>query len=244
MKQGPNRNRAKTGPPSSGSRKSRPRSDPSNPMAISSIVNDDNHSERETAPRTRSHSIQLPPLERSLHTSRQRSDPFIYGPCYQSTSSFAVQQAPENPNSPTSSEKSMTIRAPRPKYEIEQIFFIWYHRTDLSLPWDEVLHKYREQFQQSRQKTGLQCKFYRLLDDWGVERVRAQVRNSHRTSNDSVGAYGVIQRTWHRFAWMRPEEMHLAPLLQFRNRGQSRMSSAKGTCTSCSEGDQRYAQRS
>lgn len=232
------RKRAITGPPSSSSGSSRSRSDSSNPMSISSMLNDETDGDRDTVFRRRSQSLQLPPPTRPLNLSRQQTDPFIYAQQYQVTTSFAVQEPPENPSSPTSSDKSSTTRAPRPKYQDEQIFFIWYHRTDLSLAWDEVLYRYREQFQQSREKTGLQCKFYRLLGDWGVEKVREQVRNSQRSNGDSIGAYGVIQRTWHRFPWMRLEHIGQKPLPQFRDQGKFPLNSSRSTCKGCTECNQ------
>lgn len=74
-------------------------------------------------------------------------------------------------------------RAPRPpckKYSTEQEYFVWYYRTDLGQDWDEVERKYEHQFGDKRGKAGLQCKFYRVLDDHGVKKVREQTRSGER----------------------------------------------------------------
>jgi hypothetical protein len=50
-------------------------------------------------------------------------------------------------------------RKPRPpckKYTKEQGYFIWYCRTDLEEPWDEVERNFEKQFEDKREKSGLQ----------------------------------------------------------------------------------------
>ncbi|KAL4806437.1 hypothetical protein BDV18DRAFT_160505 [Aspergillus unguis] len=69
-------------------------------------------------------------------------------------------------------------RAPRPKYEEEEMYFIWYHRVDLGQEWREVRESFNRQFPQ-RQRAGfqgIQCKFYRFIKDKNVPTLREQRR--------------------------------------------------------------------
>lgn len=51
---------------------------------------------------------------------------------------------------------------PRPKYNLEEALAIWYLRTDIGLQWDSVEEHFRLWFaERPRDKSGLQCKFYR-----------------------------------------------------------------------------------
>jgi hypothetical protein len=73
--------------------------------------------------------------------------------------------------------------------------YMWYFRTDLGCDWDAVLDGFRDQFSAKprRAKGGLQCRFYRVLDDWGVEKVRSQNSLSRDTGKHQyVGKFGVI----------------------------------------------------
>ena len=216
------------------------------PMALGSMLNEYPSSTTngtaglEEIPRPRSHSFQLPPLVRP-HPSRRHTGPFPamqpipdrsisqYGtlPPLLDTESFQ-QSMPSN-----LARRTSTARAPRPKYEEQQGFFIWYHRTDLGEPWDEVLREFEAEFGQRRPKGGLQCKFYRLLDQWEVEKVRAQARSAQDSPRDRIGAYGVVQRTTERCRWMRPEHYHARALPRFTTRGHSPASAT--SCAGCPE---------
>lgn len=124
---------------------------------------------------------------------------------------FSMRSSP-----PRQQRRQSTSRPPRPSYEEEQALFIWYHRTDLAEPWNVVVFEFERQFQDPRAKGGLQCKFYRTLSDWNVEKVRAQAYHPQDSPKDwAVGRYGVIQRTNKRFAWMRPEHYHAPCLPKF-----------------------------
>ncbi|ETI28166.1 hypothetical protein G647_00615 [Cladophialophora carrionii CBS 160.54] len=102
----------------------------------------------------------------------------------------------------TQRKRSRQPRLPCKKYAAEQAYWIWYHRTDLGEGWDEVEQKFDIQFGESRKKGGLQCKFYRLLDIHGVEKVRKQTKSGHKRRGNRVGKFGVVQRTTRRYAWM------------------------------------------
>ncbi|KIW78532.1 hypothetical protein Z517_08370 [Fonsecaea pedrosoi CBS 271.37] len=98
------------------------------------------------------------------------------------------------------------------KYTNEQRYFIWYHRTDLKEAWDDVEREFLRQFGEVRKKSGLQCKFYRVLHEAKVEKVREQAKSGRRYRGDLVGRFGVVDRTAERFAWMRPEDQSRPPL--------------------------------
>ncbi|EXJ61458.1 uncharacterized protein A1O5_11774 [Cladophialophora psammophila CBS 110553] len=120
--------------------------------------------------------------------------------------------------------------SPCKKYTPEQAYFIWYYRTDLEQAWDEVEKAFQRQFGEDRKKPGLQCKFYRLLGEEGVEKVREQAKSGHRTLGDKVGKFGVVQRTTARFPWMRLEDQLTPPLPCFAQRG----GCGNPTCKTCS----------
>ena len=61
---------------------------------------------------------------------------------------------------------------------------MWYHRVDLGRQWDRVREKWNRWFEVDREKGGLQCKLYRILDDHGVPRMREQNRASQRRGSD------------------------------------------------------------
>ena len=149
------------------------------------------------------------------------------------TSPNSNWQPYQRPGAAPHPQRQSTTRAPRPKYTIEQVYFIWYHRTDLGEPWDEVLEAYRMQFAEQREKGGLQCKFYRLLEDHKVEKVRAQTRSASDSPRDKVGRYGVVQRTTKRFKWMNYAHFCTAPLPQFSGNFQS--SAIEQSCSGCSD---------
>jgi len=125
----------------------------------------------------------------------------------------------QKPNPRPNRRARSSTREFRPKYAIEEAYFIWYHRTDLNEPWEQVLQEHRAAFPSKRGKGGLQCRFYRLLDEHKVEKVRAQTgspEDSLDRSRGVVGRYGVVQRTGKRFKWMKAEHQDVPPLPQFR----------------------------
>jgi len=122
----------------------------------------------------------------------------------------------------SSSRSSLTGRRPHPptrKYTTEQTYFIWYYRTDLRKDWDYVERAFFRQFGDKREKGGLQCKFYRLLEQKKVEKVREQSRSGRKRNGDMIGRFGVVQRTSVRYPWMRPEDIVRRPLPCFNNAG-------------------------
>lgn len=104
-------------------------------------------------------------------------------------------------------DASRSIPSARQKYQDEQSFFIWYHRTDLGLPWDQVMRLYRRYWKEDREKSGLQCKFYRILSQYNVDKVRKQTKLGRSGTKEKKGRFGVIQRTNRRFPWMNPDHL-------------------------------------
>lgn len=80
--------------------------------------------------------------------------------------------------SSTASNISERRRPPRPKYEEEEMYFIWYHRVDLSQDWKEVRENFNRQFpsRQRRGFQGIQCKFYRFIKEKKCPTLREQRR--------------------------------------------------------------------
>ena len=141
-----------------------------------------------------------------LLTSRQnepeQDDP---RPGDESEDGFGEATSPSPGPTATTATKRRVCRKPRlpcKKYADVQAYFIWYHRTDLHECWDEVERKFDLQYKEKRVKGGLQCKFYRFLDQHKVEKVREQAKRGQRRHGDRVGRFGVVERTNERHDWM------------------------------------------
>lgn len=144
-------------------------------------------------------------------TSRISEDDHIVDDATRTSRDSSLSQG-EHRHLPRRLNESRCRRPPCKKYSLEQALFIWYQRTDLAKPWDEVEEDFRRQFEEKRGKGGLQCKFYRTLNDAKVEKVREQAKWGRRSKRDRVGKFGVIQRTNKRYSWMLPEDRHKPPL--------------------------------
>lgn len=88
----------------------------------------------------------------------------------------------------------------RPPYSPEQDLFIWFHRADLDLTWQQVFDKFREQFPQAEREgvNGLQCRYYRILELHGCPRLRGRGRTS------------MWERMRCKYSWMDPYAYQLA----------------------------------
>ncbi|KAI1956554.1 hypothetical protein LOZ58_006273 [Ophidiomyces ophidiicola] len=114
-------------------------------------------------------------------------------------------------------------RPPRPKYEEEEMYFIWYHRVDLRQEWKQVRESFNTQFP-DRQRNGfqgIQCKYYRFIKEKKCPTLREQRRQRNgesggpRQPHDDSPIYGVIRwcNVW--FPWMKEtqtDEQHLGEL--------------------------------
>ncbi|KEF58032.1 uncharacterized protein A1O9_05955 [Exophiala aquamarina CBS 119918] len=92
------------------------------------------------------------------------------------------------------------------KYTREQEHFIWYHRTDLHMPWDQVEHEYKQYFNHDREKGGLQCKYYRVLNSYNVEKVRQQTKWGQVIGKAKIGKYGLLATVKCNYPWIRLQQ--------------------------------------
>ena len=96
------------------------------------------------------------------------------------------------------------MREFRPSYDMEESYFIWYHRLDLNLDWNELRVRYNYQFKRQRSGCqGFQCKFYRFLQEHGLPSVRERAKDPN-----APRAYAL--RTWKPdvwYPWMQPTGM-------------------------------------
>lgn len=116
----------------------------------------------------------------------------------------ARQHRASSVSSRTSSiSRSTQPRAPRPKYSMEEDHFIWYQRIDLEKDWKEVSHAFNEHFRDRHRdgESGLQCRFYRILDAAGIPNIRS-LKNSN--DKERIAQFGLVEQTQYRYAWMLP----------------------------------------
>ncbi|KAI4207490.1 MAG: hypothetical protein LQ346_000535 [Caloplaca aetnensis] len=87
-------------------------------------------------------------------------------------------------------------RSFRPTYSEEEIDFIWYYRVDLRWEWEDIHSAFKYQFPDSREKGGIQCKYYRHLENYGFPKVRKRDRTA------AVEHYGMRANTGRWYPWM------------------------------------------
>ncbi len=99
--------------------------------------------------------------------------------------------------------RSAQPRGPRPKYSAEEDHFIWYQRIDLEKDWKEVSHAFNEHFRDRHRdgESGLQCRFYRILDAAGIPNIRS-LKNSNE--KERIAQFGLVEQTRYRYSWMLP----------------------------------------
>ncbi|KAJ5823037.1 hypothetical protein N7447_005377 [Penicillium robsamsonii] len=121
--------------------------------------------------------------------------------------------------SSSSSTNGDRRRPPRPKYEEEEMYFIWYHRVDLCQEWKEVREAFNRQFpdRQRRGFQGIQCKFYRFIKEKKCPTLREQRRMRDGEflregataalagDHGSAPKFGVREYTNVWYPWMRKE---------------------------------------
>ena len=104
-------------------------------------------------------------------------------------------------NSSRSSSRARERREFRPTYLQEEEYFIWYHRVDLGLDWTDVRQAYNAQFPQRQRRgfQGIQCKYYRCCDQYGIPKVRQRERGA--TADEAYGVRSRLPGLW--YPWMR-----------------------------------------
>lgn len=117
-----------------------------------------------------------------------------------SHASTASTSARSSPGRRRSAPRGRTSREFRPTYSEEEINFIWYYRIDLGWEWKEVQNAFVDQFpnRQRRDVSGIQCKYYRHLESYGIPQVR---RRNRKVS--AAEEYGMRARTGLWYPWMR-----------------------------------------
>ena len=151
------------------------------------------------------------------------------------TISSHFQSHGHGPSRNTNTNSADRCRPARPKYEEEEMYFIWYHRVDLGLEWKEVRESFNRQFP-SRPRSGfqgIQSKFYRFIREKKCPMLREQRRmrngeflhegaaasasaTGHSPTpevraKDAAGAeYGVVEWMGVCYPWMRENRLEVA----------------------------------
>ncbi|QKX61638.1 uncharacterized protein TRUGW13939_08790 [Talaromyces rugulosus] len=103
-------------------------------------------------------------------------------------------------------------RPHRPEYSEEEMYFIWYHRVDLGMTWNECVCVFNGQFPSSKGRPvqGLQGVFYRFIKSKGCPTVRQQHNNVVRRDRDGLPLphIGVIEWCGISYPWMRLEHRY------------------------------------
>ncbi|OQD84567.1 hypothetical protein PENANT_c012G10857 [Penicillium antarcticum] len=161
-----------------------------------------------------------PPRHNSTSNAGSGSIPGS-GPGSRSTNSSPDPYHPQSRErydsvSSSSSANADRRRPPRPKYEEEEMYFIWYHRVDLCQEWKEVREAFNRQFpdRQRRGFQGIQCKFYRFIKEKKCPTLREQRRmrdgeflregtSVQGGTESGAPRFGVIEwgKVW--YPWMR-----------------------------------------
>ncbi|KAL3497028.1 hypothetical protein BJX62DRAFT_1599 [Aspergillus germanicus] len=137
---------------------------------------------------------------------------------YSSVSSTSSTNA--GAHSSSNSTSGDRRRPPRPKYEEEEMYFIWYHRVDLCQEWKEVRESFNHQFpnRQRRGFQGIQCKFYRFIKEKKCPTLREQRRmrdgeflrqetttSSRADYGSNAPQFGVVEWMGVWYPWMRED---------------------------------------
>ena len=107
--------------------------------------------------------------------------------------------SPDHPSQPRD------FRSPYPS---EASFFIWFHRIDLRMSWDDLTLTYNRHFHGNdteRKKAGLQCKWYRI-----TERNKLPPITEQEQTSDGLSPFSMWLQTGRRFSWMK-EHAHILP---------------------------------
>ncbi|KAI9866304.1 MAG: hypothetical protein M1813_001426 [Trichoglossum hirsutum] len=117
------------------------------------------------------------------------------------SSSFAIGRGREFSKS-LSPQTARERRESRLAYEVEEDTFIWYHRDDLGMQWNDVSKAYNDQFPNRPRigRQGIQSRYYRVLEIEGVPKIRKRPKSlkPKRIRHH----YGVLARTNRRYPWM------------------------------------------
>jgi hypothetical protein len=174
-------------------------------MDISAVLNDSD-SDSAAPPCTNTHRIQQAPSFTNHLPLRSRTHPASQNVPAISASGLTRPRAWSSSTHSSDGKDSSSRRASRPKYSEEEEAFIWFHRVDLRQEWDAVVHAFNQHFQHShlRDKSGLECKLYRVLGANGVPQIREWRKRGSRMVEEVITYYGIIEWTNIRYPWMGP----------------------------------------
>jgi hypothetical protein len=70
--------------------------------------------------------------------------------------------------------------------------------------WDTIVRAFNLQFRHShlRDKSGLECKLYRVLVANRLPQIREWRKQGHRGVDEAIAYYGIIECTTVRYPWM------------------------------------------
>ena len=110
----------------------------------------------------------------------------------QSAPSHGFQDPPNN--TPARGRK---FRAP---YTYEQVMWLWFHFIDLKGNWDDIEKMFHAEWPgDDRNKVGMQCKAYRITEQYGLPKRRAQTEGPKNPLR-----YGMWPNKRHSYKWMDP----------------------------------------
>ena len=121
----------------------------------------------------------------------------------QSTSSSLTRGHDRDYSKSQSPQTTRERRESRPAYQVEEDTFIWYHRDDLGMQWNDVSKAYNAQFPDRPRigRQGIQSRYYRVLEVEGVPKIRKRPKSLK--PKKIRHHYVVIARTNRRYPWMR-----------------------------------------
>ncbi|KAJ5101533.1 hypothetical protein NUU61_003755 [Penicillium alfredii] len=128
------------------------------------------------------HHHQPPPQQQQQQPHHHHHHMFLSyrpsGSAHSSPDPYQPRERYDSVSSSSSTNGADRRRPPRPKYEEEEMYFIWYHRVDLCQEWKEVRESFNRQFpsRQRRGFQGIQCKFYRFIKEKKCPTLREQRR--------------------------------------------------------------------
>jgi hypothetical protein len=96
----------------------------------------------------------------------------------------SVSSAASSSSDGPSTGRHRPRRAARPKYTPEMAYAIWWFKADMRQSWPEVRASFNSLFPEFRDVSGIQSKYYRVLEDHGVPKIREQ-RRGRGTPPDS-----------------------------------------------------------
>ena len=139
--------------------------------------------------------------------------PVLNGPVEQARSNTAASRRRRSMSSCNGGDKSSRFEGPartrafRPTYGYEQVMFLWFHDIDLNMRWDDVVNLFKAMWPgDPREKGGMQCKLYRVLEQYNIPKKRQQLLGP----DGNRRAYGMWARQGHRYPWM-DQYAHLLP---------------------------------